>query len=71
MLNPLQIMSLVVPVMVLAVAIITNILIVNDRLMGLNVVKVKSRRKAVILLTSLAIISVTVLAQLSSVYGLN
>lgn len=71
MVNLLQIMSLVVPVMVLAVAIITNILIINDQLMGLQTIKVKSRRKAVILLTSLAIISVTVLAQLSSIYGLN
>lgn len=71
MVNLLQIMSLVVPVMVLAVAIITNILIINDQLMGLQTIKVKSRRKAVILLTSLAIISVTVLAQLSSIYGLH
>lgn len=71
MVNLLQIMSLVVPVMVLAVAIITNILIINDQLMGLQTIKVKSRRKAVILLTSLAIISVTVLAQLPSIYGLN
>lgn len=71
MLYLLQLTSLVVPVIVLAVAIITNILIINDRLMGLQTIKVKSRRKAVILLTSLAIISATVLAQLSSVYGLN
>lgn len=71
MLYLLQLTSLVVPVIVLAVAIITNILIINDQLMGLQTIKVKSRRKAVILLTSLAIISVTVLAQLSSVYGLN